>query len=130
MKRISFALAVFSATVITGCAQITEIAKKFAAGETVSGAAPYIYLSTFKYDGNLSICLDNAESALRKNGFTEHFARDLKDEYGTITADNPRGLVAAKIECDMKIGSSALAVSSQNNNAAYDSYKKLSDAEW
>jgi len=126
----SFAIAVFSATAITGCAQVTEIAKKFSAGETASDAAPYIYLSTFKYDGSLSTCLGNAESTLRKNGFTEHFARNQKDEYGTVSADNPRGLVAAKIECDMKIGSSALAVSSQNNNAAYDSYKKLSDAEW
>jgi len=130
MKEIKFALAMLSATATTGCTQVTDIAKKFTAGNTASDTAPYIYLATYKHDNSLTLCISNAEDALRNNGFTENSGSHTEDTFGTVHADNPKGLVAAKIECDTNIGTIAFAVSSLNNDAAFDSFKRLRDAQW
>lgn len=120
----------FSATAVTGCSQVADIAKRLSTNNSAVDIAPYIYLSTYSYGGKLAACLTSSERALRAHGFTENSGREIKDKYGTVWADNPKELISAKVECDSNLRITALAVSSLNNDTAYATYERLTNAKW
>ena len=100
------------------------------AAPTAVQAMPWLYVSSFTYSGSGYSCMREAETALRRAGFTRDLERDPFDDPSTgghVDGKLRHSDVAAAIECDADIGTSALAVSGLDNDLTYDKYSDLFD---
>ena len=97
-------------------------------------ARPFVYVASFGYGAGTIKCLDSAEKALKKNGFTEKAERDydpkVNDKVGRVYGSHKDTSTRAVIYCDQKDGVTSLAVAGLDADATWDHYIKLYEAEW
>ncbi|MEB3165082.1 MAG: hypothetical protein VKO65_00245 [Cyanobacteriota bacterium] len=96
-------------------------------------ARPYLYVSSFSYGGGAEQCLSAAESALRRNGFDQDFEKLYFQDRamgGTVSGGLARSAITAKIECNIKLKTTSLAVAGADNDLVFEIYEKLFSAEW
>lgn len=97
-------------------------------------ARPFVYVASFAHGGGATKCLDSAEQALQKYGFTENTVRDydpkVNDKVGRVYGSHTDSTTRAVIYCDQKDGITSLAVSGLDPETTWELYIKLYDAEW
>jgi hypothetical protein len=149
-------LAACVAVLTAGCSTINEIidrvAAKSAPGTAPSTAtaplraataaapapapttAPYVWVATFEYTKDLSLCLNNAENTLTKHGFVDNRSRDHQgnDQFGRVYGDKPDEKISAVILCDMsgKFAITSVAVSGLDKDSSWKAYEQLFEAQW
>jgi hypothetical protein len=100
----------------------------------VAIARPFVYVASFAYGAGVTKCLDSAEQALGKVGFTENTERDYdskaNDKVGRVYGSHTDSSTRAVIYCNQKEGVTSVAVSGLDADATWDLYTKLYDAEW
>ena len=100
-------------------------------GHLAANAKPFIYTSVWSYSANRDKCIKSAEAVLAKHGFKDFESQNLsKDRSKKISGYHKSEYITAEIECDQKIGVTTLGVAGLDNDATYDMYSKLHDAEW
>ena len=96
-----------------------------------ANAKPFIYSNTFAYSGTNEQCLKGAEAVLKNNG-----VEDIQIEYkqdnriAFIYGSHRNEYTAIQIECNQKLGITALAIAGLDNDFTFQLYSKLFETTW
>lgn len=97
--------------------------------------APYVHVMSVPYSLNdIALCLNNAENALTKLGYTDQRIRqhDNDEPFGWVYGDKVDGSVSATIMCNMmeKRAITSFAVGGMDSENTLDAFRTMFKAKW
>ena len=94
-------------------------------------AKPYIYVTSGTYNGTAIECMNNVKPVLSRLQFGNFESDQSNDKRITkISGYHNDEYVTVEVECDQKLGITAVGVAGLDNKLTFDLYNKVINAKW